>query len=365
MRVLFHQNHTSLASVVEVVHLLAIVLNGLKVVHEPHELDEDAWRRFVLENEKGNIFQTPEMYQVYLSTEGHEPIFTAILNKNQDIVATMLGAYKEEAGSFARRFSKRVLVSGGPIIADTANRHALFDEIIRAYTVQAKRNALFTEVRNVLPSIEFQPNFEAAGYRYIPHVTTCLDLTPGTEELWNSLSSKRRQQIRKASKKGLTTCVVTIKDLDDLYALFEETYQRISFPVPRKSLFESVISILQSKNLARLIGVRHEERLVSVLVNLPYKDMIYAWYCAVTMEYARLHCNELMFWSAFEWGVENGFKLFDFGGGGSPEEAEDGVRVFKERMGGMTRETGRYECVHAPLKYKLASLGFKVWRAIR
>lgn len=348
---------------IKVVQYPVEALKGFKVVHECDELDEDAWGRFVVENRRGNIFQTPEMYRVYLNTEGYEPVFTAVLDKNENIVATMLGALKEEVGLFAKRFSSRVLVSGGPIISDEVDRTALLEMIMKAHKKQVRKKAIFTEVRNIFPSKEFQPQFEAAGYRYIPHASTYLDLTHGIEQLWNNLSSKRRQQIRKAGNKGLKMCVVTMEDLDDLYVLFEETYRRIAFPAPRKSLFESILLILQRNNLARLVGVRHEDRLVSVLVNLIYKDIIYAWYCAVCMEYTPLHCNEFMFWSSFEWGVENGFKLFDFGGGGAPEE-EDGVRVFKERMGGMTRETGRYECIHAGLKHKFASLGFKFWRAI-
>lgn len=339
-------------------------LNWFDVVHEPSELNEDAWSRFVLENKRGNIFQTPEMYKVYLNTEGYEPVFTAFLDKNENIIATTLGARKEEAGSIARRFSSRVLVNGGPLLSDEVDDAVIFEEILRAHTNHVKSDAMFTEVRNISASPELQSHFEAAGYRYIPHAGTYLDLTPGIEQLWNNLASKRRQQIRKAIKKGLTTCVVSMEDLDDLHDLFEELSQRIGFPVPRRSLFASIISDLQSKNLARLVGVRHGEKLVAVVVNLTYKDIIYGWYCAGSMEYARFHCNEYAFWNTFEWGVENGFRLFYFGGGGPPEE-ETGVRVFKERLGGVTRETGRYECVHKPLKYKFANLGFRIWRVIR
>lgn len=334
------------------------------VIHEPTELDEEAWSRFVLESKQGNIFQTPEMYRVYLGTEGYEPVFTAILDKNKKIVATLLGVLKKEKGSFARRFSNRVLVSGGPIVSDSAARVALYEMILHAHKKYVRKKAIFSEIRNLSKSPELQPYFETLGYRYIPHSKTSLDLTQGIEQLWENLSSKRRQQIRKAGKKGLTICDVSMDDIDDLYILFEETYNRISFPVPSKSLFESILSILQCKNLAKLVGVRQEEKLVSILVNLIYKDVIYAWYCAGSMQYARFHCNEFMFWNAFEWGVKNGYKLFDFGGGGPPDADEDGVRVFKERMGGITHEIGKYECVHARFKHKIATLGFRIWRTI-
>jgi lipid II:glycine glycyltransferase (peptidoglycan interpeptide bridge formation enzyme) len=339
-------------------------LGGFDVVHDPAELDERAWSKFVLENETGNIFQTPDMHRVYMSTEGHKPVFTAILRGNDEIVATMLGVYKEESGAIARRFSNRVLVAGGPILSDHVDRRALLEKVLRAHTGHVKKSAMFTEVRNLSQSMELRPCFEAAGYRYVPHLTTYVDLESGIESLWNKLPGKKRQGIRKAIKTGLTTCVLAAEDLDDMYMLFEETYHRIAFPVPRKSLFSSILSILQNKGLARVVGVRHEEKLVFVVVNLIYKDVIYAWYCAGSMPYTRFHSNEYGFWTTFEWGVKNGFRLFDFGGGGPPTE-EDGIRTFKESLGGLTRETGKYECIHHPLKHKLATQGFRVWRAIR
>jgi lipid II:glycine glycyltransferase (peptidoglycan interpeptide bridge formation enzyme) len=222
---------------------------------------------------------------------------------------------------------------------------------------------MFTEVRNLSPLVELQSYFEDAGYRHFPHLTIYLELGSGIENLWNNLPPKRRQAIRKAIKMGLTSCVLSVEDLDDFYGLIEETYHRISFPVPRKSLFGSILSVLQSKGLARVVGVRHEGELVSVVVNLVYKDVIYAWYSGGSMEHTRFHSNEYVFWTTIEWGAENGFRLFNFGGGSTPAEM-DGVRTFKERLGGMTTETGRYVCIHHRLKHKLATHGFRLWRAI-
>ena len=92
--------------------------DGYRIVHDPGEIDERTWRRFVIENEEGNIFQTPEMYMVYINTERYEPVFTAILAENDDIVALMLGARIEEPGRLASKFSNRIVVFGGPLISN-------------------------------------------------------------------------------------------------------------------------------------------------------------------------------------------------------------------------------------------------------
>jgi lipid II:glycine glycyltransferase (peptidoglycan interpeptide bridge formation enzyme) len=336
--------------------------SGFNIVHDPADVDEQAWSEFVLENERGNIFQTPEMYRVYLNTERYEPVFTAILNDNEEIMATMLGVRKEEPGFLARRLSNRVLVGGEPILSEQGDRTALLESLLMAHNEHVRKSAMFTEVRNVSPSIELQPHFEAAGYTYMPHLITYVDLSAGIESLWNGLKSKRRQGIRKAIKSGLTTCVLSLVDSDDLYMLLQELYRRIALPIPPKSLFDSVLSILQEKGLAWVVGVRHDEKLVSVVVNLLYKDVVYGWYAAGSPSYTKFHCNEYGFWTTFEWGVKNGFRLYDFGGGGQPGE-QSGIRTFKERLGGNTRETGSYECVHQRLKHRLAGFGLKIWRA--
>ena len=339
-------------------------LERLEIVHDPTSLNEELWSRFVLENHYGNIFQTPEMYRVYLNTDMYEPVFTALLDEDEGIRATLLGVRKEEAGSLARRFSNRVLTLGGPILSKGVHEPKLLLQILKAHNEHVGKEAIFTDLRNVYSSNEHQAQFKKSGYKFIQHATSYVDLSQGTESIWNGFKSKRRQQIRKAIKSGLTSDVAKMDDLDGIYKLFEETYTRISFPTPPKSLFGSILSELQSKNFARLTLIRAEDELAAVVINLLYKDLVYAWYCAGTMKYTKKHCNEYAFWSTFEWAAENGFNHFDFGGGGDPAQIT-GVRTFKERMGAVTREIGRYEYVHNKLKHKIATLGFKIWKALR
>ncbi len=62
-----------------------------------------------------------------------------------------------------------------------------------------------------------------------------------------------------------------------------------------------------------------------------------------------------------EWGSENKFNIFDFGGAGKPGE-EYGVRNFKKRFGGKSVNFGRYELIHCKIKTMIAENGFKLYR---
>ncbi len=50
-------------------------MNKYKITRE---LNKCQWSSFVYEHPNGNVFQTPEMYEVYENTKNYEPIFLAV-----------------------------------------------------------------------------------------------------------------------------------------------------------------------------------------------------------------------------------------------------------------------------------------------
>ncbi len=47
------------------------------------ELPEDSWRAFVAEHPQGNIFHTPEMFQVFSRKQGYEHAVSAVTQREQ------------------------------------------------------------------------------------------------------------------------------------------------------------------------------------------------------------------------------------------------------------------------------------------
>jgi serine/alanine adding enzyme len=64
-----------------------------------------------------------------------------------------------------------------------------------------------------------------------------------------------------------------------------------------------------------------------------------------------------------EWGVENGYRVYDFGGAGKPDE-EYGVRDFKAKFGGKLVCYGRNVYVHSQVRLELSKLGYTIYRAL-
>jgi serine/alanine adding enzyme len=59
-------------------------------MHVVHQLDEHLWREFVANHPQGQIFHTPEMFQVFARPEGHKPTLWAVVDDGSYPLALLL-----------------------------------------------------------------------------------------------------------------------------------------------------------------------------------------------------------------------------------------------------------------------------------
>lgn len=63
----------------------------MKIITDINELEYSDWRSFVFEHPEGNIFQTPEMYDLYDRTENHRPVLVAMLDSSGKMAGVLSG----------------------------------------------------------------------------------------------------------------------------------------------------------------------------------------------------------------------------------------------------------------------------------
>jgi lipid II:glycine glycyltransferase (peptidoglycan interpeptide bridge formation enzyme) len=125
----------------------------LKVVNS---IDKEKWSEFVRDHPQGNIFQTPEMAEVYSSTKGYKPLQTA-LERDGEIQALILASVIKET-SIMSSFSTRSVITGGPLLSEELPQ----DEIIRfieEYNKAASKHALFTQIRTLSDTFDSAQHF--------------------------------------------------------------------------------------------------------------------------------------------------------------------------------------------------------------
>jgi lipid II:glycine glycyltransferase (peptidoglycan interpeptide bridge formation enzyme) len=250
------------------------------------------------------------------------------------------------------------------LVANRGDSSALIKRVLEAHNTVAKKKAIFTELRNLSVRPELQSVCESINYEYEDHLNILIDLSVGIEKLREGLHKNRRRGLRRAEKTGLEAVKLEPGDADDLFSIVQHTYERIRVPMPPKSLFDSIIKILQPQNQARVIGIKFEDTLVGVGVYLTHNGVIYLWYNTDNREYAKHGVSEYVLWAAIEWAEKNGYSVFDFGGAGRRGQ-EYGVRDFKLSIGGDLIELGRLIFIHNRLKAMITKIGYRVWRAVK
>ncbi|UCG30860.1 MAG: peptidoglycan bridge formation glycyltransferase FemA/FemB family protein [candidate division WOR-3 bacterium] len=328
-----------------------------------NKLDRQIWSDFVRDHPKGNIFQTPEMYDVYSNTKHNEPLLFAVVSDNGAVQGLLVAVLLREFDGPLGGLTTRSVVWGGPLVAhDDLNILAL---LLRAYEKEIRARALYTQFRNLWDIDKLQPNFLELKYSYKDHLNIIIDLTKSEQSLWDEMHSKRRNEIRKAYKEGVKVRELDGKDdIDTSYEILKGVYAQAGLPLADKTMFQGAFRVLGPHQMIRYFGAFIDDKLIGVICILAYKDLLYDWYAGSRFEFLRKYPNDILPWEVFKWGKANGYSTFDFGGAGSPDK-DYGVRRFKQKFGGAILNFGRFEKIHQPGKYKTAITMFYLWRKCR
>jgi lipid II:glycine glycyltransferase (peptidoglycan interpeptide bridge formation enzyme) len=325
-------------------------------------LPEEQWRSFVQAHSHGNIFHTPEMFEVFKRTKGHHPALWAATRHGQ-ILALLLPVNITLMGGLLRPLTTRSVVYGSVLCAEGSAGQEALRVLLRTYVQEMNGASLFTELRNLSDLEDSQPVLIERGFAYDDHLNYLIDLAPSPEEVLQSLGRRTRKHIRRGLRQGdVHVEVMTEREgVSRCYDLLARTYNSAEIPLADLSLFEAAFDLLSPKGMIRFTVARVEDAIAAVSVELLYKDIVYGWYGGLDREYGSYMPNEMLMWNILEWGAQHGYKIYDFGGAGHPDE-EYGVRDFKAKFGGKLVCFGRNIYVHSPLLLKLSTGGYELYR---
>ncbi len=332
----------------------------MKIVHE---MDRAKWSEFVKTHPQGNIFQTPEMYDVYKGTKRYDPLVVGVASDAGDLLAVLLSVVQREPLSIVSGLTARSIIWGGPLVKkDDADATRA---ILQAYDDLAGRNAIYTQVRNLWDTGGQRAVFEDEQYAYERHLNIIVDISKSEDVLWKEVHSKRRNEIRRAQREGTSVQeLVELSDIERAYEILTEVYRHAKLPMADKTMFMTAFEVLRPAGMCRYFGSYNSGNLVGVMCLLAYKGCLYDWYAGSLRHYLNKYPNDLLPWEVFRWGREHGYACFDFGGAGVPDK-DYGVRDYKKKFGGMLVDYGRFQKIHKPTEYLLGKMGYKAWRFLR
>lgn len=327
-------------------------------------IDREKWSEFVHNHPHGNIFQMPDMADVYERVRRREPISLAVVDDAGEILALMQAVVVMEMRGFLGSFSARAIVQGGPLFVDGEKGKNAFVMLMRYHDEIVRKKVLYTEIRMLSDIPNFDSSISQNGYVFEEHFNARIDLNKSIDDLWNQIKRDKKRGIKKAEKNGVT--IEECKNKDEIqifYKLVSETYKNAKIPLADISMFESVFDVLVPIRRAVFLFAKYDNKYIATQVALMDNDVIYAWYTGAIREYLSYHPGDLLIWYLLKYGAENGYQRFDFGGGGTETEHVN-LREYKARFGAEFPDYGRYKKVYSPIKMKVAEVGFEAYRRV-
>ena len=319
-----------------------------------NKIDRKSWAEFVAQHPQGNIFQTPEMYDVYACAEHVMPIAIAAV-EGDEIVGILVAQYMTNGGALASWITARSIITGGPLAKD--NKPEIVEALMDAYKKQLPCKTIYSEIRPIYPMNDMP------GWKRVGHYNLVMRVDKSEEELWNGMHKERRRNVGQAEKAGLRFEEVTeAAGRREVVALLQKTYERKHVPMADDSLFARLTEIMPE--YVRFFAAYKDDKMIAGQIRLGYKDLLYAWYAGSDEEYFKLRPNDFTMWNVIRWAREKGYKEFDFGGGGEPGKPY-GVRDYKLKYGCEMFDYGRYVRAHRPVTYWLAAKMYGLYHNIK
>lgn len=323
------------------------------------KINKKEWDDFVKNHPNGNIFQTPNFYEIYQQTKNYEPLVIEISNKNGKILGIQVSVIIKLYNNILGTFTSRSIIFGGPLILN--NDKEVLNVMLIEYVKRIKNKAIFSQFRNMWDWGELKTIFYENKINLEDHLDILFDLTKGEDQLWKEIKRDRKRGINIALKNN----EVIIKEIDisnedvlnKSYFIIESVYQKIKLPLHKIEFFRNAKKYHKENLLA--IGFFVNTNLVAVRFALCYKELVYDWYAGAEDEFLEFRPNDVLPWNLMRWGIKNNYEIFDFGGAGKPN-IPYGVRQFKLRYGGELVNFGRFEIIHKPLLMKIAKTGLKL-----
>lgn len=149
---------------------------------------------------------------------------------------------------------------------------------------------------------------------HVMTATLILDLSPDLDALIGGFRRTTRNNIRQASRAGVTVREGESADVETFRRLMWALCERrgTSPSPPQKDFFENLWRIFRPERAVQLFVAEASGRPVSAAIAFAFGNTVRVWKVGWTGEHAGTHANAMLWWEAIRWSKRTGFRYFDF-----------------------------------------------------
>jgi len=270
-------------------------------IEEFQKKESPLWDQFVSSHPEGSFYHLTAWKESLENAFGFQPEYL--------LARDGTGQIKGIAPLFQMRdiLHRRYLISlpfsnFSSILADNeAVRQLLFKKI---KDLAVARSVRYVELRQLGEKFKNLPSNTDMSNLF-------LDLSLGEQEIWDhSLRSNKRNKIRKAKKLGLQA-KFGAGYLEDFYRIFSINMSRLGTPPFPLSFFEKIVQCFQDQS--KIIVVQKDSKIIAGMLLIFFNQTMAVPWADSLFSYNHYAPNELMYWTAIQYGCSKGMATFDLG----------------------------------------------------
>ena len=313
-------------------------------LHQYINQNESPWDKFVLSSNNGTLFHLRKFLNYHPKDRFQD--HSILIEKKQNLFSVLPAAELIVDG-------KRILVSHpgstvGSFVVPENLSIADAMSMSEALVTYVKENN-FSGIRITLPPTLYQRrlsnymdfSFFKQGFTYSKRdVTSILFLEDSLDKNLAKFKSSHLRAVRNAQEKGVN--VRQSNDFDSFYHILEQNLKIRHGVSPTHTLAELKNIHAMFPDRINLFAAFVKGVMVAGVVNFVVNDhVVLAFYISHDEAYQEFRAVNLLFYSIFDWAIQQGFRIYDFGTFTVNEEPNMGLGRFKENFGasGIFRDT--------------------------
>lgn len=318
-----------------------------------HYSEIPEWDAYVNAHPKGTVLHCKAMIRCKEATKNHVPFAFGAIDTTGNLCALLVSVRVTTSIAVVAPMASRAIMYAEPIFDESPTGRLGVRELVRKHDQYMAKRTLFAEVRPLFEDGSTSQSLFDSGYQRAGYLNYEIALALDSTEMFSRLGPKRRNNVRAAGRKGVQVQQLpACEGVKVLYDLICASYARSQVPVVDRSLFDAAATQFGDAQM-RVLTAFYQQRPVASGCFLAYKDRVICWY-AGTQRIAGVPAMTSVFWEAMRIYGEEGYRVFDFAGGGW-EGTDYGPGKFKEKFNGTVTNYGRYRKIYSPWKLRVAT----------
>lgn len=291
-------------------------------IQELTSQDISNWNAFVNGCEHGSIYHLAEWRSLLENVFGHQTMYHFTTSEN-GAISGVLPAVRLKSFLFGDFIVSMPYFNYGNALGDNAE----IEEKLMLHLCE-KAETLGVE------HIEFRDTRERPGSfdTRKDKVAMVLDIPGSEDEMWKSMGSKLRSQIKRPLREHPAVKHGTMELLDAFYSVFAINMRDLGTPVYSKQFFAKIIETFPDN--CHLISISVDDSPVAAAFLLGYGQMLEIPWASSLRKVNSMSINMLLYWEVLKYAINNDYHKFDFG----RSTVDSGTYRFKKQWGAVPRQ---------------------------